>query len=58
MAADAQLQRVQTALARVGVPLRAFDRLKQIGMVLNVAVDVQQFRTRNGWRLLPAETNL
>ena len=59
-AADAQLQRVQTALGRVGVPLRAFDRLKQIGMVLNVEAvdDVQQFRTRKGWKLLPAETKL
>ena len=58
-AADAQLQRVQTALGRVGVPLRASDRLKPTGMVLNVAVDnVQQFRTRKAWKLLPAETKL
>mgnify|MGYP004716385625 CR=1 FL=1 len=42
---------------RVGAPLHASDRLKQIGMVLNVAVDdVQQFRTRKGWKLLRAET--
>ena len=51
---------VQTALGRVGVPLRASDRLKQIGMVLDVAAvdNVQQFRTRKGRKLLSAETKL
>ena len=34
------------------------DRLTQIATVLNAEAvdDVQQFRTRKGWRLLPAET--
>ena len=44
----------------VGVPLRASDHLKQTGVVINVEAvdDVQQFRTRKGWKLLPGESTL